>query len=587
MAREVPQVRSPRETEAEELRLVREIVSSLVLAMKNLGLYPDDHAVSRKTLNALFNRVKAFTDRYGRLTLDVLERHLQYRGNLLSGVAGIEEVAYTCYRDGITRLALADGLKPSELRTFLRILNAHRVAETEGACDMVTDLWEATLLHIRYEVDDRIWHGEPLLDLNRLTLQPASEGAATSCRTGNAPPEETGSHAAAEPQGENASEGAATGTKGGATLADGMQLWQLTDEELRKTRQLVIEEENRDPSRHVFDVLLVLLEEQQAQDDVSTILDIIQECFARALARGQFLYTRTFLSRFHRIREQYRNDGHWAIDSLDDFLLAISRPPATSALNRYLRRMRGGNPKQLRNLTRTLVRLSPECIEPVGAMLGEVPSKPVQHELRKAILHLAKSDVRPLVRLVRNAEPEAAKQGIVILGRIPDENVLPVVEEASRSTEPQVRRAAVHVLAHRSETDHDQLLPFLADQDSWIRRLVFRRLTQERNPDIEASLRDYIRRKRFTRRDRPLLESLYAALGWAGSADSIGFLRDMLFCKPLCFGGMRSRHRAGAAAALAELGVPEAEALLQRGSQSVWPSVRLVVRRGKEHDDGV
>jgi hypothetical protein len=329
----------------------------------------------------------------------------------------------------------------------------------------------------------------------------------------------------------------------------------------------------------------VLLSEQQEREDFTTILEIIRECFSKALSRGQFLYTRKFLLQFHRIRRHYRDQGHWALAHLDDFLLAISRPAIMSALNRYLIRMRGDDPKRLRRMTQTLVQLSPECVESVGPMLQEAPSKQVQHELRKAVLQLSRQDYHPLARLVQNSAPEVAKQGVVILGRIEDESVLPIIQEASRSPEAPVRRGALHVLANRADVDPGQLPPFLSDPDPWIRRFVFRRLTQERNPEAEDALLSHLEQRRFTRKDDALLRSLYAALGRCGSDRSIPLLQQRLFSEPWRLSRVRALHRSGAAKALELLQLTEADGLLQKARRSYWPAIRIAARSGKEQSD--
>ena len=550
-------------TDKAEIEAVENVISKLVLAVKQTNLYPENHAVSRGAIEELSRTLGVFIAQYGDLVLEVLGEGFRYQEHFLSAVAGSSEIAHRCYRDGIEWLIFGAGVDTRELKIFVDILNAHQIIKDENEGDIVTSLWESELSRIQYYTNDAIWSSEPLLDLARFRVQSL--------------PEEVES-----------SSGAAKETPQARSILDSStekHLWQLTQEEIEKTRQMVFEEENRDPLEDIFDVLLVILEQQRTREDVTTALDIIQESLAKALARGYFQNIYGFLSQFHRIRRIYAKEGHWVLAHLDDFLHMISGSRILSSLQEYVYQREASDPEQLENMRKTLIQLLPDSIEAIVPMLSGVRSNRVKKPLYSAIRELAGRDIRPLARMARNANPDIAKEAISILSTMSDDRVTPFLLEVTRSPDSSVRRAAVEGLTRQEATEYNQIIPFLADKDVGVRRLVLRFFSQKRLKNAESSIKEYIRQSDFKREDAPFLRSLYRALGNCASQRSQDFLRERLFSSPASMGGMRAVHRHGAAVALRLLGGSEANDLLRKASHTLWPSVRRAARKAQEQND--
>jgi len=550
------------EADKAEIQAVENVISKLVLAVKKTNMYPENHSVSREAIEELARSVDAFTEHFGDLVLEVLEKGFRYKDCSVDTVAGSGDVAYRCYRDGVEWLTFAQGMGKGELKTFVNILNAHRIIGDEDEGDIVTSLWEAGLTHVHYYTGNAVWRDEPVLDLTRFRVRgrPEREGVSAQAR---------GSMPEARSVLERARE---------------KYLWQLTSEEMEQTRRMVQEEESRDFTRDIFDVLLVVLEQQRNEEDVTNALDIIRESLEKALSKGQFRSTCRFMGQFHRIREKYAQEGQWVLAHLDDFLVAISGSRVLSSLQGYASRYQGEDPDQLEYMRKTLVQLLPESIEALGSILSGVSSRAVGNALRSAMRGLAEKDVRPLARLARNADPGIAKQAIAVLSQVSDEQVFPCLLEATRSDDASVRRVAVKALTRRGIPDYHEVLPLLADPDDVVRGLVFDFLVTSREPETEERIARYIRQREFSQKDARFLLTLYRLLGRCGSLRSKEFLGERLFSEPSRMWGVRAVHRRGAAMALALLGEAEADRLLRKASSSLWPSRRSAVRKARKHD---
>ncbi|MFO7929905.1 MAG: HEAT repeat domain-containing protein [Thermodesulfobacteriota bacterium] len=552
------------------LKEAEQVMARLLLAAKNLNLYPENHAIYKKSLQDLHDKLTSFINKYGEFSLEVSKTHTEYQENkLLAENSAHQNLAYLCYRDGIQKLIFSSGVTFSELEEFLKIINAHQVIEDENQGDIVTDMWEAGLFNIEYRTNERIWQNEPLLDLSRLRPVPPDAD----------PGEEPAAQAAPD--------------SAGSTPGSDIQLWELSEQEIEETNRMVALEESRNFNQDVFDVLLVILNEQRDHRDYAQILEIIYECFQNELAARNFSRISRFLKNFHSTRDSYSADNHWALSYLDDFLRMISGPDALSTLNDYLEKTTAEDNQQFEELEEMIGLLSEECIFSLTPVLPKVKSSSARRAALSALSGLARADLRPLIYLARHSSSAVAAEAIMLLSETLGDlsesrkkEALPVLFEASRSDEANVRKTGVSALTRQEDADvYTHLAAFFSDPNPGIRKTVFKFFSRSRSPAAEAALMERLSRSDFNRKDTALLKALYRALGNCGGSMAFDFLQSRLFSRPLRIGKLRAMHRAGAAMALGRLQEPEAGDMLLKASKSLWPTIRRAVRRAKEADN--
>ena len=109
-----------------------------------------------------------------------------------------------------------------------------------------------------------------------------------------------------------------------------------------------------------------------------------------------------------------------------------------------------------------------------------------------------------------------------------------------------------------------------------IRKRVLMHMGRNRDAKLERSLLNYCHRPSFKQNDPEHLLGCYEALGQCGSAESIPFLKRILF--ETNFKNMVQKntavHKKGAALSLAALQLPEAKRVLKKGKRSLLPSIR-------------
>ncbi|MBS3759540.1 MAG: HEAT repeat domain-containing protein [Desulfobacterales bacterium] len=546
-----------------QLQEAKTVVDKLILAAKNTAFYPINHSISQKSITELYHYISGYTRNYGALVLEMGKGEILFQGQRVYLNPDLQNnPAYLCFRDGLKWLSFSEGMEQKELVVFLDILKNQGVLEEESKGDIVTCLWEAELPNIKYRTNNAIWKNEKLIDLQGLKItdnqneQPSEESAG-------------GFHGAEET----------------LQILDGAneeEVLGLLPEEVKRVYQLVEEEENRDFDQDVFDVLLVILKEQRESEDFATVLDIIKESFKRTIAQGEFLYAAKFLAQLRQVRQTYQKSGTWALAHLDDFLLTISGPQVLSILNDALPGIKAGDYKKKKSLEKMLYQLRPESTISIGQMLPRIKDNTIITILVRVIKHHASNDTRPLIHLARHTAPAIRKTAIFVMGYIPNPDVIPVITEATRSTDFSLRKTAVQALSRKSPPLYDQLLPFIKDQKAEIRETVFSFLAQKPDQETETAILNYLAQSRFKNRHRPSLLLLYQALGHCRGDSAQAYLSHQLLANPWHIGRRRGAHRLGAAMALMITNNSDAQHLLRKASKSMSPPIRRAVRNAEE-----
>ena len=101
-------------------------------------------------------------------------------------------------------------------------------------------------------------------------------------------------------------------------------MFELSPDEIKRTVQMVHDEEHRNFDADIFDVLLVILKEQREEDDFAVVLDIITESFQNSLERAEFSSVVRFFQKLEELESSYKTNQIWAMPHLEDFKLVIS-----------------------------------------------------------------------------------------------------------------------------------------------------------------------------------------------------------------------------------------------------------------------
>ena len=62
-------------TTNKELQAVKDVIASLLVTLKNFGLYPENHAICQKCLSNVFNHLDSLLNSYDSLKLEMVQNN--------------------------------------------------------------------------------------------------------------------------------------------------------------------------------------------------------------------------------------------------------------------------------------------------------------------------------------------------------------------------------------------------------------------------------------------------------------------------------------------------------------------------------
>jgi hypothetical protein len=535
------------------------VVRKLLLAIKNSTFYPPGHQILATSVTELYNDLHFYLEQSSNLVIAIDARRLISEGQVLhEGPKNKENIAFLLHRDGVQWISIEQGIEVHELQALLEIFRRYRIKEEYNGEDIVTALWQANFSHIQYGTDDRLWKDEPILDLSTLRL---SSDTAASPELHAGPQQEAESLASADKS---------------------EALWVLTDGEKETTRQMIRQQEHRDDNLDVFDILLIILNEQNEKEDYAAVLDLVRECFERTLARNEFSAAVSFLKKMDRIYRQYKENSFWAQAYLDDFYIVISGQHLYAGLQKFIQNNKQVDRDHLIALRQMIALLPAQCIRSLGKLLPETNAPSLRQAILKSIALKAKENIGPLASLSVNEDDAIAIPAIGLLAHVNHSEALKLLKRQIQSDREKRRIAAVKAITRHPMCQVTDLEDVFDDPTLAVVKPILAFLARQKGVEASNLLMAQIETANFSRQEGALLLALYDCLGRCGSEQDVPFLQRQLFKIRFFSGAIGRLHRKGAAAALLQIQDKKARKVLEHASKSIRFSVRHACIQARE-----
>ena len=559
----------------EALEAVRGFMAAFAKSVKSYSLYPETHSISEGLLSGLEKSLTTVFQITHDLKLDIEKERICYKETEVYRKNDAEDYLVTpFFRDGIIWIEFRRGTKTAELSFLLGLLNEYRTLTDESEGDLVTALWKKSLPHIHYEAADVFWETEPRLDFSHFRVSDSSDEKSHG-------PSGAGHGSSAGKQQGGSGDAGNQSTVGIVSTEVQRSLMQLTSAEHKILHKLIIEEEQRNRSEDVLDVLLIILEDEAEEDEFSGILELLIQEFENILRHGEFQLAVKILGHLKKMPGRDAEKRSWQDPLIDKYLDAVSDPEFLEVLNTCLPDSPSENAVRLKLFRQVLLMLKPTAVLALGPLLSEVSSVALRHRLMEAIGILSKQDLAPLRKLLKAPDDLMVRRLVAITGYLEGKGPQRLLLDMARHPSVDVRREALKQLLKRIGYVHRSFFFLLEDPSDIIRREILSRLGAKRHRKAEDPLQEYLEHKTFSISDDEHILACYTALGKCGSSRSIPFLKATLeehsWWEIFNFGG--SSHRRGAAVALAELKIPEADTILQQATRSFFPSIKRAARR--------
>ncbi|MEA1946387.1 MAG: HEAT repeat domain-containing protein [Thermodesulfobacteriota bacterium] len=566
---------------AQELQAIKAVIASFIMAAKNYAMYPESHATCQNSLQAVKFCIDAFIENYGDLRFDVEKDRLLFQSEMVQqDDPKTVKLAFPLFRDGIQWLEFKQGLELWEISGFLKIHNQYGILQKEAKGDLVTALWEMDFPHLQYAAMDVLWKAETVTDFSTFRVTDDEKQATAGHEI-----EHERLHDTVMQEQVDDEQGLANTERdpnaGVDMLLSTMDttIWQLTQEESQKLKEMVAEEESQSGTQDVLDVLEVILQAQNEPEDYSIILEFIKKEFKNTLAQGEFQMALDFIENLQKSYQSCKIEKPWAQPLLGQFFINISDPKVLGVLKQVLPTINKQHAENVKVFRRLLLRFPPVAITALGPLLLQKLSVSVERQLMEVIGLLALKDIYPLIQLLDRPEEVLVKKLVFILAHIKGEKTEQILLEMTHHESDRVRLEALKALTRRDINMIKKLFHLIDDPVLTIRRLMWNYLEKHKNRETGNLILNYLDHKKIRRDDYQQILNCYKTLVRCDSRYFVSFLRESLLGQGWGFSFDSSLRRRGAALALLELNTEQAKEILDQASKSLFPSIRSAYRK--------
>ena len=534
----------------------RTLFACMLLAGKNVSLYPDGHSISSKSIHQFHNRLEVFIRQHGDFKIEIEKDRVTSQGEeIYTGPFEEGTLPFTLFRDGIKWLELSAGVTENEIRDLLAFLNSYRILSAEPDGDIVTALWEKRFSHIQYEATDILFGDETESIKGISQFNTGMTGVDVQPQNG---------FAAAE-----------------VNMIDPDDLV-LSPEEEASLQSMILLEETADASAHLFMLLdsLLLYEDQES---FGTVLDVLADEFKNFLESRDFQACLIILEGVRHIMDSGRLDSPWAGPLMETFFMTISDIEYLKPLEEIWCTMQV---REVDILARILLRLHPVAANQVALLL--IMSKPPQLQtiVEDSLISYVSREGDCLDPVIASADEKMATRLIPVLLKVDADVAEKYLMQLVRHPSVAVRRLAVRALARGRKFPVAEIFGLIDDPDEDVRRLMIRQLSRERDSVAEYLLLRYLESHKFSADQNAHVLECFKALGRCGSLRSVPYLSKTLFSRKWISSFNKSPFQQGAALALAALKIPESDQVLESARHSIHLGLRRVVREACGADAG-
>ncbi len=559
----------------EVLEAVRGFLAAFSKAAKSFSLYPATHVISENLLSGLINNLTNFFQQCPSLKLTIDKDRISYKEIDVYQSNGREDFLVTpLFRDGIIWIEFRKGITAPELSFLLDKLHEYRTISDESEGDLVTALWQKNLPHIHYEAADVFWETQPRLDFSHFDVSDSSknqqQGPSGSRRSSADGEQQSGSEDTKDPS-----------TLSIISKDVRRSLIPLTPSEKKQLQNLIKEEEHRNRSEDILDLLLIILEDEAEEEEFHSILELLVQEFEYILHHGEFRLAVKILNHLRKLSSEDAANKTWRDPLIDQYFERVSDAELLAVLKSYVAEFKSDDATRLKVFRQVLLMLRPKAVLTLGPLLSEVSSAALRRRLMEAIGILSKQDLKPLRQLLLAPDEQMVKQLVTIVGHLDGKDPQRLLLDMARHPSIDVRKEALKQLLNRNGCVQRSFFFLLEDSSDVIRREILHRLASERNPRSEDPLMEYLGQKVFNVSTNEHILACYDALGKCGSTRSIPLLKATLVEQSWweIFNFGVSPHRQGAALALAALNNPEADKILMQATRSFFPPIKRAARR--------
>jgi len=555
----------------------KKLFAYLLLAGKNVSLYPEGHSIGINSIRQFHETLEAYIRQHGDIKIEFERDRVICQGlEVHTGTSEEGTLPFTLFRDGIRWLEFTEGIELEEIKEVLSLIHRYSVLTTEPEGDIVTAFWESHFDHVLYKADDFV--SGQAQDPDDFFSEQAADNIDNLSKSDTTSP---AVEAETEPKDEQALlDGHTIDMASPGILTLDRASFVLTPKEQIELQEMVSREERSSATEHL-NMLLDMLLQHQEEKDFSIVMEVLSEEFEVSFARHDFDAALIILDGVRKILDSGRLREPWECPLIESFYKDISSDArCLKPLKEIWSRL---TLPQMETLKLIFKHLNPSAVDTLlrFLLLGQ-PSQ-LEQIVNDTITSLASQDANCLESPVNYSNEKILEKLIPILSRLEEDKSLKYLMKLSRHSSVSVRRMAVKVIGKARGSQTSTIFEFIDDPDSSVRQVILTQMGQSRNEVSEDLLMQYLQNRNFNAAQREHIMECFMTLGKCGSERSVPFLSKTLLHRKWMAGFKKSAYREGAALALVALKIPEALQVIEAAGRSFHPGLRRIARKaGRE-----
>lgn len=354
-------------------------------------------------------------------------------------------------------------------------------------------------------------------------------------------------------------------------------LYFLDENELRQLELEVQLEAERDLWRDVVNALLDRLEDGSVERQIR-IVGIVEEVLPSMLSAGAYDRAASLLGELSALASR---EQALPAPLLQRIRAVFDQLASAETLQQFVEVMEEpSRAPEAEALGRLLTFFPPRSLAPLTRLLDTVVRPDTRRQLGEAAERLAESNRDQVVRLLGDEDPAVIRGALRWVGNLTIGSAASEVLRLLRHETPGVRAAAAEAAAAlRAAVAGPTLISLLEDPEREVRMAAARALAGLEHAAARPGLEAAIQGKRLRAADRSEKLAFFEALGRVGGPEAVPFLDRLLNARRWLGRGESAEIRACAAFGLARIRHASARASLQNAADDADPVVRNAVTR--------
>ena len=483
----------------EELASANDVMLAMVKTSKGLRIYLPNNPVLITFVEDLNAKMAAHLGRFGELKLDVEPFALKYKGcDIYENQDPKESIACRIHADGIRALFFDHGVESRELMILLGIVGFERPSSDD---DMVTQLWERNLSHIRYLLEEDFVEAQPEEGPSAaVSQQEAISSIYRSLAEQPPPPLRTLPKHLLMPNAEEVK-------------------W------LRTARQV---EARRNALDDVINILSAILAGVKDQEIFRDFVDIVANLTVNMFLAGEIGHA----LRLVRFMDQLSKLGGTTPDQRQLLAKALAGIFSDTTVQVLQEALDGGDSISHEDLKELLHIFGLPSLGAICELLGRVEKLKMRKVIIEALVELGRDNPAVFAPFLSDPRWYLVRNVVLVLSLLGTPVALEMIIKLISHKEPRIRREVLNFLERSQDMRaKSYLVKYLRDESSALRVRALQILARERfgfalKPILALTGADDFNGKELAEK-----KAVYEALGELGAEAMMPMFRDMLLKK--------------------------------------------------------